>query len=142
MWREDHITEVAVFQYARPLVPASADAIDLDVLTPSHFLLGIVGSSLPSTLSSNFDHRKRYARAQAYSHAIWTRWFKEYVPTLNPDSQKDAAVVNAERKLRVERLLESCEKAKIKTFGRHGQPYSFADKALNPETLKIIWKAG
>ena len=68
---------------ARPLVPASADATDLDVLTPNHFLLGTTGSSLPSTLSSDFDHRKRYARGQAYSDAIWSRWLRGYVSNLN-----------------------------------------------------------
>ena len=71
---------------ARPLVPASTDATDMNALTPNHFLLGTAGSSLPSGSSHSkcdFDHRKRYARAQAYSDAIWSRWLKEYVPTLN-----------------------------------------------------------
>ena len=60
---------------ARPLVP--------DALTPNHFLLGTAGSPLPSHSNCDFDHRRRYARAQAYSDAIWNRWLKEYVPTLN-----------------------------------------------------------
>ena len=72
---------------ARPLIPASADATDLDALTPNHFLLGTAGSSLPSHSNCDFDHRKRYARAQAYSDAIWNRWLKEYVPTLNRRSK-------------------------------------------------------
>ena len=72
---------------ARPLIPASADATDLDALTPNHFLLGTPGSSLPSHSKCDFDHRKRYARAQAYSDAIWNRWLKEYVPTLNRRSK-------------------------------------------------------
>ena len=72
---------------ARPLVPASADATDLDALTPNHFLLGTAGSSLPSHSNCDFDHRKRYARAQAYSDAIWNRWLREYVPTLNRRSK-------------------------------------------------------
>ena len=72
---------------ARPLVPASADATDLDALTPNHFLLGTAGSSLPSHSNCDFDHRKRYARAQAYSDAIWNRWLKENVPTLNRRSK-------------------------------------------------------
>ena len=55
----------------------------MDALTPNHFLLGTAGSSLPSHSNCDFDHRKRYARAQAYSDAIWTRWLEEYVPTLN-----------------------------------------------------------
>ena len=68
---------------AHPLVPASADAIDMDALTPNHFLLGTAGSSLPSHSNCDFDHRKRYTRAQAYSGAIWSRWVIKYVPNLN-----------------------------------------------------------
>ena len=72
---------------ARPLVPASADATDLDALTPNHFLLGTRDAILPSHEPTDFDHRKRYVRAQAYSNAIWTRWLREYVPTLNRRSK-------------------------------------------------------
>ena len=72
---------------ARPLVPASADATDLDSLTPNHFLFETAGSSLPPLSNCDFDHRKRYARAQAYSDAIWNRWLKEYVPTLKRRSK-------------------------------------------------------
>ena len=52
---------------ARPLVPARADATDLDALTPNHFLLGTSGSVLPSHQQADVDHRKCYARAQPYS---------------------------------------------------------------------------
>ena len=68
---------------ACPLVPASADATDMDALTPNHFQFGTAGSSLPSHSNCDFDHRKRYTRAQAYSDAISSRWLKEYVPNLN-----------------------------------------------------------
>ena len=72
---------------ARPLVPASADATDLDALTPNHFLHGTSSSVLPSHQQADIDHRKRYARAQAYSDTIWYRWLREYVPTLNRRSK-------------------------------------------------------
>ena len=72
---------------ARPLVPASADATDLEALTPNHFLHGTRSTILPSHDPINFDHRKRYVRAQAYSDAIWNRWLREYVPTLNRRSK-------------------------------------------------------
>ena len=49
---------------ARPLVPASADATDLDDLTPNYFLLGTSGEELPSHQQADVDHRRRYARAQ------------------------------------------------------------------------------
>ena len=72
---------------ARPLVPASSDATDLDALTPNHFLLGTPGSVLPSHQRAEIDQRKRYVRAQAYSDIIWSRWLKKYVPSLNKRSK-------------------------------------------------------
>ena len=68
---------------ARPITAASTDATDLDALTPNHFLLGTPSFTLPTHFQAEIDHRKRYVRAQAYSDAIWNRWLKEYVPTLN-----------------------------------------------------------
>ena len=70
---------------ARPLTPVSSDPCDFDALCPNHFLLGRPSSCLPSISPSidDFDHRKRFARAQAYANAIWSRWLKEYVPSLN-----------------------------------------------------------
>ena len=59
----------------------------MDALTPNHFLLRTAGSFLPSHSNCDFDHRKRYARAQAYSDAIWNRWLEEYLPTLNRRSK-------------------------------------------------------
>ena len=72
---------------ARPLVPASSDATDVDALTPNHFLLGTAGSVLTSHQRAEIDHRKRYVRAQAYSDTIWNRWLKDYVPSLNKRSK-------------------------------------------------------
>ena len=72
---------------ARPLVPASADATDLDAITPNHFLHGTSSSVLPSHQQADIDHRKRYARAQAYSDRILNRWLRENVPTLNRRSK-------------------------------------------------------
>ena len=72
---------------APPLVPASADATDLDALTPNHFLLGTSGSVLPSHQEADIDHRKRYVPAQAYPDTIWSRWLREYISTLNRRSK-------------------------------------------------------
>ena len=72
----------------RPLTPVSADPSDLGALTPNHFLLVNQALSLPSIIGvDEFDHRKRYARAQSYASAIWSRWIKEYVPALNRRSK-------------------------------------------------------
>ena len=87
---------------ARPLVPASPDATDLDALTPNYFLIGTAGFVLPSHKRAEVDHRKRYVRAQAYSDAIWNRWLKEYVPTLNRRSKWSS---QPERQLRTGDLV-------------------------------------
>ena len=50
------------------------------------------------------------------------------------------AVDNAERKVRVERLVKSCEEAMNKTMGKHEQLYSFADKTTDPDALKFDLK--
>ena len=73
---------------SRPLTPVSADPSSLGALTPNHLLLDNHARSLPSIIGvDEFDHRKRYARAQSYANAIWSRWIKEYVPTLNRRSK-------------------------------------------------------
>ena len=64
-----------------------ADPCHLNALTPNHFLLGEFSTSIPSVVgNSEFDHLKRYARAQSYGNAIWSRCIREYVPTMNPRS--------------------------------------------------------
>ena len=69
---------------ARPITPVSSDPHDLEALTPNHFILGHSAASFPSlSFEDNFDHKKRYARAQSYANAVWSRWLREYVPSLN-----------------------------------------------------------
>ena len=69
---------------SRPLTPVSADPSDRGGITPNHFLLGNQATRIPSIVGvDEFNHRKRYARAQSYASAIWARWLKEYVPALN-----------------------------------------------------------
>ena len=69
---------------ARPLTPVSADPSDLGAIAPNHFLLGNQATRTPCIFGvDEFDHRKRYARAQFYANAIWARWFMEFVPALN-----------------------------------------------------------
>ena len=69
---------------ARPITAVSSDPLDLEALTPNHFILGQHAASFPSlSFEENFDNKKRFARAQSYANAIWTRWMREYVPSLN-----------------------------------------------------------
>ena len=70
---------------ARPFTPVSAD---LGATTPNHFLLGNQAKGIMSVVVvDDFDHRKRYARAQSYAKVIWSRWIKDYVPTQNRSSK-------------------------------------------------------
>ena len=87
---------------ARPLTPASTDATDLDALTPNHFLLGTPSSALPTHFQAEIDHRKRYVRAQAYSDAVWNRWLKEYVPTIN---RRSKSTTPSDRELKTGNLV-------------------------------------
>ena len=84
-------TTFCLVEYAlnsRPLMSVSADSSDLGAITPNHFLLGNQATGNPSIVGvEEFDHRKRYARAQSYANAIWARWIKEYVPALNRRSK-------------------------------------------------------
>ena len=69
---------------SRPITPVSTDSRELEALTPNHFLLGQNSTSFPSLLPwEHFDHKKRYVRAQSYANATWSRWLREYVPSLN-----------------------------------------------------------
>ena len=73
---------------SRPLTPVSADPCDLNAITPNHFLLGEHSTGIPSVVGNDeFGYRKRYARAQSYANSIWSRWIREYVPTLNRRSK-------------------------------------------------------
>ena len=57
---------------ARPLTPVSCDPNDFDALCQNHFLLGRPSSRLPSMnpALNDFDHRKHFARAEAFANAI------------------------------------------------------------------------
>ena len=56
---------------ARPITAVSSDPLDLEALTPNHFILGQHAASFPSlSFEENFDHKKRFTRAQSYAKAI------------------------------------------------------------------------
>ena len=60
---------------ARPLTPLNADPSDLGAITPNNFLLGNQATAIPSIFGvDEFNHRKRYARAQSYANFIWSRF--------------------------------------------------------------------
>ena len=73
---------------ARPITAINSNQLDLEALTPNHFILGQHAASFPSlSFKENFDHNKRFARAQTYANAKWIPWMWEYVPSLNRRSK-------------------------------------------------------
>ncbi len=74
---------------ARPLVSVSSDPNDLEALTSNHFLIGRPSIYLPTSFADSpcFNYRKQFVKAQAFADAIWKRWLREYVPSLNSRSK-------------------------------------------------------
>ena len=68
----------------RPIIPVSTDSRELEALSPNHFLLGQHATSFPLLLpGEHVDHKKNYVRVQSNVNAIWSRWLREYVPSMN-----------------------------------------------------------
>ena len=78
------LTEVEGLLNSRPLTPVSDDPEDLEALTPNHFLIGRASPNLPPGVfsDSSVTSRKRWRHAQRLVHHFWTRWRREYLPTL------------------------------------------------------------
>ena len=81
----------------RPLASVSNDPLEMNAITPNNFLLGFRPSMLRSLVENeDFDHRKRYVRAQSYADSIWKRWLDEYVPALSHRSKWSKAAADEE----------------------------------------------
>ena len=66
----------------RPITPNSADANDLNALSPSHFLIMQPVEDIPG----RFDQdclRKHWRQLQYLSNVLWKRWIREYLPQLH-----------------------------------------------------------
>lgn len=69
---------------SRPLTTVSADAKDLEPLTPNHLLQLKQGCSLPPGVFGEHDlySRKRWRQVQYLADIFWKRWTREYLPLL------------------------------------------------------------
>ena len=78
------LCEVEFIVNSRPLTKVSEDVADPAPLTPSHLLLLNSCSSLSPGIFSESDlFRRRWKCVQHIANTFWTRWLKEYLPTLN-----------------------------------------------------------
>ena len=78
------LTEVESILNSRPLTHASSDVNDLEALSPNHILLGLhrKWSSMLDTDETDVFSRRKWRQVQGAVHDFWTRWRKEYLPTL------------------------------------------------------------
>ena len=78
------LTEAESIVNSRPLTHVSDDPEDLYALTPNHILLGKYRnwSAIIGTGETDITSRKKYKQVQALVAAFWSRWTKEYLPTL------------------------------------------------------------
>ena len=68
----------------RPLTPTSDSISDFEALTPNHFLLGtkVTNYSLGSFNPREINYGKKWRAVQAALNMFWTRWLREYLPSL------------------------------------------------------------
>jgi len=68
----------------RPLTVVSGDPADLEPLTPNHILQLRHGPSLlpGEFVKQDMYSRRRWRQVQHLADIFWTRWTKEYLPTL------------------------------------------------------------
>lgn len=69
---------------SRPLFALSTDPTSLEVLTPGHFLIGQALSTIPEDNASRqrISLLDKWQLCQQLYRSFWSRWYKEYIPTL------------------------------------------------------------
>ena len=79
------VVEVEGILNSRQLTYCSSDGDDEHVLTPNHFLFGLMGGQLaPRVLDKiALNPRNRWRFVQDLITKYWKRWMKEYLATLN-----------------------------------------------------------
>ena len=76
--------EVMSILNSRPMCPASDDPNDMEALTPNHLLLQRRNLVVPPGVFTKEElyTRKQWRHAQFLADCFWSRWLREYVPTL------------------------------------------------------------
>lgn len=78
------LCRVEVILNSRPLTAFSSDPSDLQVLTPSHFLVG--GPAMlpmePDVSNTPTNRLRQFELVRARAQTFWKRWSKEYLPQL------------------------------------------------------------
>jgi hypothetical protein len=76
--------EVEFILNSRPLTQQSDDPNDLEAITPNHLILLNPGGNLPPGIFKPSDNyaTRRWRQIQYLADLFWTRWRKEYLPSL------------------------------------------------------------
>ena len=79
-----YLCEVENIVNSRPITTVSSDSTDAEPLTPNHILTGkgYVVTVDPSSFQGDVYMRKRWRRVQQLASDFWSRWRKEFIPTL------------------------------------------------------------
>ena len=92
------LTEVESILNSRPLTHLSEDVSDLEPLTPNHILLGRhrSWSSITDVSEADITSRRKWKQVQALQRTFWSRWVKEYLPSLTKRSCWTEKIPNLE----------------------------------------------
>ncbi|KAL9951191.1 hypothetical protein ACROYT_G043811 [Oculina patagonica] len=76
--------EVQSIVNGRPITKVTDDTRDLNALIPNHLLLLREGTTMPPGVFSREDNYacRRWRQVQYLSNIFWSRWTKEYLPSL------------------------------------------------------------
>ncbi|XP_051171916.1 uncharacterized protein LOC127288483 [Leptopilina boulardi] len=79
-----YVTEIEAILNSRPITPLSSDPKDLNALSPSHFLIGDLLTTLPNQDLSHIQQNRlsSWQHIQFIKQHLWKRWSKEYLHEL------------------------------------------------------------
>lgn len=83
------IVEIEAILNSRPLVPLSSDPNDLIALSPGHFLIGDLLTSLPEYDFTGAQNNRLslWQQIQKTKQHFWSRWHREYLHELHTRSK-------------------------------------------------------
>lgn len=78
------LTQIEAILNSRPLTPLTSDPDELEVLTPSHFLIGRTLTSVPDPDVTEIAHNRLslFQQLQKIQQNFWRRWKREYLAEL------------------------------------------------------------
>lgn len=78
------LLEVENIINSRPLAYVPLDNVDMEAITPNHFLIGSSNGMKPMAAcnDSGIILKQHWHASQQYANIFWKKWINEYLPTL------------------------------------------------------------